>query len=284
MIACNKTSEPKGKILFTSTVDGNYEIYSMDANGEARTRLTNNESTDYAFGWSPDGKQILYYSKTGDNNEIWRMNEDGTLKVNLTNHPSNDHTSDWSPDGKTIAFTSDRDTAGADIYLMNSDGSNVRRLTYNRAYCESPSWSLDGKQLIFTLLIKEPEDTSSSSNGELHIINIDGTNQKRLTYKKGYDSGADWSPDGKKIAFYGPSEQGNFDIFLMDPDGGNITNLTDDETEDYSPSWSPDGKWITFTSGNSENYDVWIINLSTKEKRRLTSQPKRDETPFWQPR
>mgnify|MGYP006168366195 CR=1 FL=1 len=60
-----------------------------------------------------------------------------------------------------------------------------------------------------------------------------------------------------------------------------IENLTNDPLEDYSPSWSPDGNWIAYTKGNSENYDVWVINVNTKIKHRLTTQPKRDESPFW---
>ncbi|MBI1933612.1 MAG: PD40 domain-containing protein [Ignavibacteriales bacterium] len=73
------------------------------------------------------------------------------------------------------------------------------------------------------------------------------------------------------------------DIYVMNLDGSGIVNLTNDEIEDYSPSWSPDGKWITFTSGNSDNYDIWKINFETREKVRLTTQAKRDESPYWQP-
>ena len=91
-----------------------------------------------------------------------------------------------------------------------------------------------------------------------------------------------FSPDNTKIAFYGKDTiTGFYDIFLMDSDGSNIVNLTNDALEDYSPHWSPDGNWLAFTRGNSDNYDIWILNIHTKEFRRLTTQPKRDETPFW---
>jgi TolB protein len=59
------------------------------------------------------------------------------------------------------------------------------------------------------------------------------------------------------------------------------TNLTNDILEDYSPSCSPDGKWIAYSSGTSKQYDVWVINLATKNKIRLTTEPKRNETPVW---
>lgn len=109
-------------------------------------------------------------------------------------------------------------------------------------------------------------------------------NEKRLTFKKGFDSGAKFSPDGKQIAFYGPTENKNYDIYTMNSDGTNITNLTNDALEDYSPDWSPDGKWIAFSSGSSKQYDVWVINPQTKNKIRLTSELKRNETPVWKPK
>ncbi|MBK7969819.1 MAG: PD40 domain-containing protein [Bacteroidetes bacterium] len=49
------------------------------------------------------------------------------------------------------------------------------------------------------------------------------------------------------------------------------------------PDWSPDGEWIAYTSGTSAQYDVWIIHTSTKKKFRLTTEPKRNETPVWKP-
>ncbi len=69
----------------------------------------------------------------------------------------------------------------------------------------------------------------------------------------------------------------------MNLDGSNLVNLTNDDQEDYSPSWSPDGEWIAYTRRDSANYDIWIIHVSTREKRRLTTAPQRDESPFWKP-
>ena len=69
----------------------------------------------------------------------------------------------------------------------------------------------------------------------------------------------------------------------MNSDGSNIINLTNHVLEDYSPSWSPDGKWIAYSSGTSAQYDVWVIHVGTRKKIRLTTEPKRNETPVWKP-
>ncbi|MGB4845251.1 MAG: DUF5050 domain-containing protein [Ferruginibacter sp.] len=278
-----KMEEAIGYLSYLCTADGNFEVYSMNAQGYEVKNLTNNKALDFWSSWSPDGKYILFYSNRDGNNEIYRMNADGSNQVNLSNHPSHDYLPDWSPDGKKIIFTSDRDDKNREIYTMNIDGSNVQRLTNNELFEEVPVFSPDGKKVLFTRQLMEQGDTSLVSNGEVFIMDANGKNEKRLTQKKGYDSGAKFSPDGKRIAFYGPDENKNYEIFIMNADGSNMINLTEDPLEDYSPSWSPDGKWIAYTNGDSKNYDVWIINVQTRIKKRLTTQSKRDETPVWKP-
>jgi Tol biopolymer transport system component len=41
------------KVVFTSTRDGNSEIYVMNADGTGQTRLTNSAASDYAPSWGP---------------------------------------------------------------------------------------------------------------------------------------------------------------------------------------------------------------------------------------
>jgi TolB protein len=275
--------QPSGMLSFLTTRDGNFEIYSMSADGTNAINLTNNQALDFWSSWSPDGKQILFYTNRDGNNEIYRMDADGKNQVNISNHPSNDYLPDWSPDGNKIVFTSDRDHKESEIYTMNQDGSGTVRITTNELFEEVPTWSVDGNKILFTRQILE-QDSAQTSNGEIFMMDKNGKNEKRLTHKKGYDSGAKFSPDGKKIAFYGPNDQENSELFIMNADGSNMINLTNDAIEDYSPSWSPDGRWIAYTSGTSPQYDVWIIDVTTQRKIRLTDGPKRNETPVWSPK
>ena len=71
-------------------------------------------------------------------------------------------------------------------------------------------------------------------------MNIDGSNQIRLTDDPAEDFQATWSPEGNRIAF-GSDRDGNDDIYVMDADGSNVVRLTDDPDDDFSPDWSPDG-------------------------------------------
>lgn len=273
--------EPQGNILFMSTRDGNWEILRMNMKGEILKNLTFTKVMDYWASLSPDGKKVYFYSDRKGNQDISVMDADGKNQKTLVAHPATDRLPNISPDGKKIVFVSDRDHEDGELYVMQSDGSNVIRLTHNEVSEDVAFWSPDGRQIIFSKDAIPPQDTSGEMDFEIFIMNADGTGEIQLTRQPGFCSGAVFSPDGKKVAFYGKSDEGNMDLFTMKPNGKQVKNITRDAIEDYSPSWSPDGKWLAYTSGDPSNYDVWILSLKTGEKRRLTDHPKRDETPFW---
>jgi len=89
-----------GKIAFTSTRDGNSEIYLMNPNGTAQTRLTVDKAEDIDPAWSPDATRIAF----ARDEAICVISADGNHERLLTSKGSSRRPS-WSPDGKRIAFT-----------------------------------------------------------------------------------------------------------------------------------------------------------------------------------
>ena len=90
------------------------EIYRMQADGSAQTRLTSTTSGagNGSPGYSPDGSQIVWAQYSGLYGAIWVMNADGSNPHPITagwpylSHPV------WSPDGSWIAFDADLDGDG----------------------------------------------------------------------------------------------------------------------------------------------------------------------------
>src|SRR5581483_3869163 len=129
---------------------------------------------------------------------IWRARSHSNPKkilsvktlLRLTNNPADDWQPDISPDGSKIVFVSNRDGKG-EIYIMDADGSNQRNLTNNPANDDSPAWSPDGSMIAFQ---SDREGTVC-----IYIMNADGSNVRRVTTNPG--ARADWSHDGKRIAF-----------------------------------------------------------------------------------
>ena len=84
-------------------------------------------------------------------------------------------------------------------------------------------------------------------NHEIYTMNLDGSNQTRLTFNGASDSYPAWSPDGKQIVFVSDRD-GNDEVYVMDADGSNLRNLTHHPASDSYPDWSPDGLQIAFSS------------------------------------
>ena len=96
-----------GRIAFPSTRDGNFELYSMSADGSGVTRLTTNGAIDEEAAYSPDGQKITFVSTRDGNFEVYVMNVNGTGVVRVTNNPTDDQDPDWGspPAGGTVDQT-----------------------------------------------------------------------------------------------------------------------------------------------------------------------------------
>ena len=157
--------------------------------------------------------------------------------------------------------------------------------------------------LVLTLLLVYGEAQAQIAfvsdrvgNPELYVMNIDGSNQRRLTNHPARDYSPAWSPGGKRIAFV--SRAFEFDgevhfrggrpsaeIYVMDADGDNLQNLTLSAGRDFSPAWSPDGKRIAYASDRDErfNYEIYVMDADGGNLQNLTNQPLDDRDPSWSP-
>src|SRR5574341_779260 len=262
-----------GLIVFEARRDGNSEIYVMNADGSAQTRLTNNAADDARPLWSPDGGRVAFESKRDGNSEIYVMNADGSAQTRLTNNTAEDTQPSWSPFGSRIAFVSTRD-GNSEIYAVNADGSAQARLTNNSAEDTNPVWSPDGARIAFV----SPRD----GNGEIYVMNADGSAQRRLTGNTTTDWCFAWSPNGAHLAFQADRD-GNTEIYVMNADGSAQTRLTSQPALDEGPLWSPDGTRIAFVSDRDGNREIYVMNANGSAQTRLTNHPAPDCCVVWSP-
>jgi Tol biopolymer transport system component len=269
-----------GKIAFQSNRDGNFEIYSMNADGSDQTRLTTNAAEDVNAAWSPDGTKIAFQSNRDGNAEIYVMSADGMNQTRLTTNSAEDLNPAWSPDGTKLAFQSNRD-GNVEIYSMNSDGTTVTRLTTNAAIDGQPAWSADGTRIAFA--------SNRDGNFEIYMMTPNGTVVGRVTPLNPNDeSEPNWAPDSDRIAFQyefpGTSEVASCAVGV-----GcyrQFTPLVAGELEGM-PSYSPDKTKAVYgyrpSGGNWDIVSVLNDGSESSPVTPLTTNPASDQAPDWQP-
>ncbi len=206
-----------------------------------------------------------------------------------------------SPNGGTVAIMSDR-KGYADIYLISAtDGKVVKKVLSGQKTPDleelkwlNPrlSWSPDGENIALAV--------KSGKTDALIIVDTKTKKIKRFTFENLEEIfSADWSPDGKSIAFIGLQNDCS-DIYQYYLKEDKLEQLTSDRFSDFEPAWSPDGGKIVFatqrgSTENEENYtleiylekynyhqtDLFIYDLETRNIERLTDTPWNENCPVW---
>ena len=136
-----------------------------------------------------------------------------------------------------------------------------------------------GQIPIFTSKIAFISDRDG--NRELYIMDYDGMNQMRLTYTKGMEMLPAWSHNGEMIA-YTSFRKGNPDLYIRHIYEGR-DELVASGGSNITPDFSPDDKFLLYSSSLPGNYEIYLYDLRTKQKRRLTFSYGSDLTPKWSP-
>lgn len=267
---------PPQSIAFSSNRDGNSEIYLMNPDGSAQTRVTYDFAPDMEPALSPDGKRIAFTSQRTLASDIWLMNADGSDPVDLTStYGVSEGWPRWSPNGKQIAFQSNRD-GNWEIYVVNADGTGLTRLTNYSGVDQWPEWSPDGKRLAFR------------RDMDVWTLDLASGALTQLTTDPALDQMAVWSPNGKQIAFMSLRD-GYCSVFLMDADGSNQVNLTPKAAGDAAsawcsraPAWSRNGQRIYFSSkrpSTGGDFEIFSMARDGSDVQRLTTAAGEDATP-----
>jgi TolB protein len=151
---------PDGKTLaFCGERGGEFDIYTIPADGGPETRLTTATGLDDGPDYSPDGKWIYFNSVRTGSMQVWRMRPDGGDQEQVTSDEFNNWFPHPSPDGRSLAFVSfDKEVTGhpankdVSLRMLTLSSREVRvlaRFLGGQGTINVPSWSPDGRKLAF---------------------------------------------------------------------------------------------------------------------------------------
>ena len=181
------TLSPDGKkMIYTSTKDGDIELYIMELKSGKEKRITNELGYDGGAWFSPDGKKIIWRASrpkteaaineykellaqdlvAPTNMEVWVANVDGSDAKQVTNFGQANWAPTFMPDSKRIIFASNHEYKRGfpfNLYTINGDGSNLQKVSRDKGFDAFPMFSPDGKRIVFA---------SNRNNGGTRDTNV----------------------------------------------------------------------------------------------------------------
>jgi Tol biopolymer transport system component len=169
------TLSPDGQtIVFTSTRDGDLEIYTMGVDGSDVRRLTETPGYDGGPFYSHDGSMIVY--------RAWHPTDPQELA-----------------DYQALLADNLVRPSRMEVFVMDADGSNQRQVTNLGGANFAPFFHPDNERIIFSS--NHHETDPRSRNFDLFLVNLDGTGLTQVTATPVFDGFPMFSPDGTKLAF-----------------------------------------------------------------------------------
>ena len=268
------------KILFTSTRDGNREIYMMNPDGSEQVNLTQHPASDMDAVWSPTGEQILFASDRQGTRvrDLYVMDADGAnvRRVFKRKAKGRRERPTWSPDGKQFAYNyTDWDRGEFGHYLGTFGEEDAEELPY----AGGPAWSPDGSEIACSI--------SHQFGARLTFINVRTRKLEQPLPDKAlqWQHNPSWSAAGDRLAIRGNKHPipaildrdlhnawaNKGTIFIVNRDGTGLRQLVE-EAGPWAlwPALSPDGLEVLYTQEINGHSQIFKIDVNSGVRTQLT--------------
>jgi dipeptidyl aminopeptidase/acylaminoacyl peptidase len=234
------------------------QVYIIRVNGGEAAKLTDHKDGVSSFRWGPDGKQVIFLANDLKSDADKKKEKDGDDAIFVDEGPNGQSRGQWS-----------------NVWVFNLDDKKERQVTREKMLIGSYDPSPDGKRIAFSA---RRENTRNGSNlSEVFVADLASGAVTRLTANEAPESGPQWSPDGKAIAYLAPDDKkwelANSKIWVMDVESKSYRNASakfDGSIGEYV--WAKDGKRIIFNGQQGTNWNLYELDLGAGAVKQLTKK------------
>ena len=265
------------KIAYMSTKSGDVQVWTMNPDGTLQTQISNIDGGVNSFRFSPDETKVLYCKDVKLQESANDMHKDLPLAdAKIFDDLMYRHWNDWTDYSFSHIFVSDvkdgKFVAGKDI--MQGELWDAPLSPY---FDDSEmTWSPDSKTIAYTCKKLTGAEYATSTNSDIYFYNIETGKTENMTQGMvGYDKYPTFSPDGKQIAFMSMELPGNESdkerLMVMNLDTKELNFINENWDQNaHSYAWSNDGKEIFFISGYHATYQIYKVDVASKNFTQIT--------------
>jgi len=265
------------KIAYMSTKSGDVQVWTMNPDGTLQTQISNIDGGVNSFRFSPDETKVLYCKDVKLQESANDMHKDLPLAdAKIFDDLMYRHWNDWTDYSFSHIFLSDvkdgKFVAGKDI--MQGELWDAPLSPY---FDDSEmTWSPDSKTIAYTCKKLTGAEYATSTNSDIYFYNIETGKTENMTQGMvGYDKYPTFSPDGKQMAFMSMELPGNESdkerLMVMNLDTKELNFINENWDQNaHSYAWSNDGKEIFFISGYHATYQIYKVDVASKNFTQIT--------------
>jgi len=288
------------RIVFTSNRGAHpffSPLYTVSRDGDLPVPMAMDQGA--AGMISQDGSKIAFnrygfrYWRKGyrgnSNTDIWVQDlasKQITQLTDLETEAFREHAQDaypmWGADGM-IYFMSERDGL-FNIWKIAPDGGGLAQVTrHGSDGVQYPSISPDGTTITYENEFEVWKLAVPNGTPERVTIDLEfdpKTNTVEYLTSNDEAEGFWPSPDGRYLAV---DYHGEVFIVPTDPEVGEKKQVTASGWRQRSPVWSPDGERLAYISDESGDQEIWVYEVATGARTRLTDHESEKGEPVWSP-
>jgi Tol biopolymer transport system component/DNA-binding winged helix-turn-helix (wHTH) protein len=286
-----RLSPDKEWIAYMDRKENQFDVWIRSVKSGASVQITNDSIIEDKPVWSADGKSLIYTASQDGRHDLKMVDLESKKAISLLLGMEVGDITDLSRDGSKLLYRTRKDESN--LYKVNLLSGEERKITSDSGVEFWPDVSPSGEAIVFQAV----RGSNFQLNRNQCLILMKSLAPESQTVQMASSaSQAQWSPDGKHLAFL-QEDKGAANLYTIKAIGGEARQVSEgginigeftlspyNHTNDYS--WSPESSKLAYISTKEESQNLWITNIDGSGEVKLSNNADAQVVlgnPFWSP-